>query len=304
MEPVVRIYNHTVIPTILAVYVPAQLVSWLDWLQQHRRMLIRITVTTFLILLLLQLTVPLLFTSSDPMDPSSQQLRIMTYNTHDGNLLELVPDLAELHLDVLALQEIDGSPHDNLSETLLLLAADLDMTLVDVADYPYQLYGMALLTRLPILSSSYHDLTIVDWGDDIPTPRSMIMAMVDTPQGQLQLISTHLNTPNFYTTRARQLDRVLDFYNNSQSTVLLGDFNTPAWLIDYTYDRLSVIFEDAWVVAGNHPSSGKTWHADLGLLRVDYIWVTDDIGVVTDSAQLYDGNSDHHGLLVDVVLSQ
>jgi len=253
----------------------------------------------FLILILiLQLIVPYLYDHSQPVIADTS-IRLLTYNVHDNDLTDIAPLLKKFNPDVIALQEIDqDNPAINLTQSLNELGEYLGIASVTFPAYSYETYGMAILSRFPSHSPVFRSFKTPSY----TTPRGVLRVMIESPLGSIQVLTTHLNTPNFYIKRVQELDSILSHFEVTQNTVLMGDFNTPNSVLDVTYHRLLRNFEDSWVIAGNHPSFGKTYHVNFPFLRIDYIFVSADIAVIADSAQLFgrSGPSDHLGLLVDI----
>ncbi len=159
----------------------------------------------------------------------TSQLRCATYNIHgcvgrDGRRdpARTARVLRDLDSDVLGLQEVDSRGHaDPVSGQLHELAAALEMHSVagPTLRGPRGEYGNALLTRLPVLSTARHDLSV-------PTGerRGALVVELQGPIRPLHVLVTHLGLRR--AERTQQLQR-LDAITREipDPLVVLGDFN-------------------------------------------------------------------------------
>jgi len=175
-------------------------------------------------------------------------LRIVVYNIHHGEGMDGRVDLeriaALIHShdpDLVALQEIDSSTERTgrvaQAETLGRLTG---LTPVFGAFMPYQggQYGMAVLSRLPIIES--RNLRLPD-GDE---PRTAVAIRVRTPSGHdLEFIGIH-----FYRTeseRLAQANRLLEYIaEDTVPVILAGDFNsTPGTAVMSVLERRFTVID-------------------------------------------------------------
>jgi len=217
----------------------------------------------------------------------------MTYNIKHSDFGNLLPLIRELNIDILALQELNLD-NPNLIKDLIAFGQELSMIPVFLPSYNSSIYGLAILSKYNYTSTSFVVFDRIRGTN----PRGALQAIIDMPFGKLQVITTHLNTPNYYTTRTKQVNIILDEFQVREKTIVLGDFNTQNSVYDYTYHKLMSTFQDAWMVAGNHPSTGKTFPARFPMVRIDYIFLSADLGVLADGAGLIRAPSisDHLGL--------
>jgi len=92
------------------------------------------------------------------------------------------------------------------------------------------------------------------------------------------VIVTHLHQVEADThIRAAQIPVILDFWDHQEQTVIMGDFNAEpsAGEIGLIYDSGLL---DAWLEAGQ--GQGYTFDANDPYQRIDYIWVSPDLGVI------------------------
>ncbi|HLT76188.1 MAG TPA: endonuclease/exonuclease/phosphatase family protein [Ferrovibrio sp.] len=155
-------------------------------------------------------------------------LRVVTYNIHScvGNDRKYDPArtlavLKELDADIIALQEVGGYPADG-GEQIDFFAEQLGMSAVSGLHLRRRRvqFGNALLAKGEIHVTDQINLSVSRL-----EPRSAIDAVVETRNGNLRVIATHLGL--LPRDRRRQIDllaavlqlRVMPL------TVLMGDFN-------------------------------------------------------------------------------
>jgi endonuclease/exonuclease/phosphatase family metal-dependent hydrolase len=154
-----------------------------------------------------------------------QALRIATYNVHDcvGRDRRYDPGrigavLRQLDADLVALQEVTVDASGALIEAL---GQDTGMQAVDGTLFARGAgrYGNLVLTRLPILDTHLHDLSVPG-----REPRGAIQLSVATDAGPLTICATHLGLRR--AERGFQLAQLATLLNaDGKPAVLLGDFN-------------------------------------------------------------------------------
>jgi len=156
---------------------------------------------------------------------SAMPTAVATYNVHrcvgrDGRFdpERTLAVLRELDADAVALQELQWQPADAmhlLQELALKLgyAALAGPTLLRAEGH----YGNAVLTRLPVRDTGSVNLSVSG-----REPRGALDALLETPDGPLRLIATHLGLRPYE--RRLQMRRLLA-QPNDMVTVLLGDLN-------------------------------------------------------------------------------
>ncbi|MBO6575163.1 MAG: endonuclease/exonuclease/phosphatase family protein [Rhodothermales bacterium] len=225
----------------------------------------------------------------------------MAYNIHHGEGMDGVLDLdriarliLEVNPDLLALQEVDSvvtrtAGVDQASE----LGQMTGMEPVFGRFMPYKggAYGMAVLTRLPVVESE--NVRLPD-GDE---PRSAVSVTVETPQGRhLRFTGIH-----FYRTLAERLAQAQSLEQqitgDGVAEVLAGDFNsTPG-------DSVMVYLGERWRVL----SKGEdrfTFSSFAPEREIDFILVRPDSSFEWLRHWLLDEPviSDHRPLVADLLL--
>lgn len=195
------------------------------------------------------------------------QLRIASFNIHaciglDGRFdpARIAAVLRELDADVVALQEVEHHLLEN-EDLLDYLArtsgyqAVAGPTLMRETRH----YGNALLTRLPVIKSQSHDISIVPY-----EPRAVINAQLAAGDKTLTVLATHLGL--WPTERRMQVRQILSLLaqQSSDVTLLLGDLNE--WFLWGRPLRwLHKFFRRSRHI--------RTFPANFPLFSLDRIWV-------------------------------
>ncbi|WNB85333.1 endonuclease/exonuclease/phosphatase family protein [Cellulomonas sp. ATA003] len=189
-------------------------------------------------------------------------MRLATFNILHGrspvddrvDLDRFASGVAALDADVLGLQEVDrdqprshgadltavaaeamGAPHHRFAATL---AGTPDLWSAATGDMQPRtaLYGIALLSRLPVLS--WHALALPALRGAVPVvfpgrrrptlvrdePRAAVAAVIDAPPGPVTVVATHLTfIPGWNAVQLRRLVRLVR--DLPRPVVLMGDLN-------------------------------------------------------------------------------
>lgn len=257
--------------------------------------------------------------------PPPVELRVATYNIRAGSGGDNVFDLdrtaaaiAETGADVVALQEVDvawGARSLNL-DVAQELAGRLDMHVGFAPIYslepaaagePRREYGVAVLSRYPVLEFINHDLTRLSTqgADPVPEPAPGFAEMVVQAKGsRVHVYSTHLDYRADPTVREMQVADTLEILaadGEGADQVLLGDFNAPP-----ASPELAPLWEqltDAFRQVGQGP--GATYPARTPTARIDYVAVSPGIDVVdahVPDTTLARQASDHRPVVADLLL--
>ena len=169
--------------------------------------------------------------ADEPQPPAQDTLRIVAYNIHHGEGMDLVLDLEriaklikDLNPDLVALQEIDSVVTRTGGVNQAAVLGNLtEMESVFGEFMPYQggKYGMAVMSRWPILSSTNHRLP------DGNEPRSALSIRIQSPETgrELEFVGIH-----FYMTEAERLAQAqaltAAYANTARPVIIAGDFNS------------------------------------------------------------------------------
>ena len=201
------------------------------------------------------------------------EVRVVAYNIKHGLGMDSIIDLERIaaligsfYPDVVTLQEVDrGVERSGNVDQARRLAGLLGMT-AHFGDFmPYQggEYGMAVLTRLPVLG--VHNLRLPD-GEE---PRSALEVRVaaGVEARPLSVVGIHLyRTPEERRAQADSLSRYLD--DVPHPVILAGDFNSQRGDL-----VMSLLEDEDWLIVekdgdpNTFPSDGPAREIDFMLLR-------------------------------------
>lgn len=258
-------------------------------------------------------------------DAAAVPLRVASYNIHAGAGMDNVFDLDRqtealraLNADVIGLQEVDvhWDARSEWRDMATELAGRLGMQVYfapiydldpPAADGPRRQYGVALLSRHPILSAENHDLTRLSTQDPnpVPAPAPGFPEIVIRVKGlPVHVYDTHLDYRADPSVRAAQVAdtrRIMaedcDALGRCPRQILTGDFNA-------THDspELAPLWDTLTDAADVTGLDAATYPADVPRDRIDYVTASRD-AVEVRSAEVPDTlASDHRPLVVDLAL--
>lgn len=242
-----------------------------------------------------------------------RRIRVMTYNVHrcigtDGrDSAASIGALCEYaRADVIALQELDAPETDETQGVHHArdLSTRLGMELLFCRTFRRGVgyYGHALLSRFPLVLEKVTTFPAPSPGAE---PRGAIWARARLPTGTLDVISTHLGVGR-YERMKQSLELVGPGWLGSaelrRPTILCGDLNAVPGAT--TYRRIAQRLQDAQRLATKRPNA--TFPSVLPLLRIDHVFVSDDVrvrAVEVPKSALSRRASDHLPLIVDLELT-
>lgn len=231
--------------------------------------------------------------------------------------------------DIVCLQEVDVNwgERSNYDDTLAILAEMTGMESFYAYIYdkpsssegsPNERFGVAFLSKYPIVSSANHEIT--RWrtqeGDPQPgdpgfpgTKPGFGEILVNVNSVYVRFYNTHLDYRGEYpegyphTIRLDQVNdmlRIMDTY--TYPTVLMGDMNADA--SDPTaaevFDPLLEKFNDAWALAGK--GDGNSYPSDNPDRRIDYILTTPSSVETVNAFEINTQASDHRPVVADLLI--
>jgi endonuclease/exonuclease/phosphatase family metal-dependent hydrolase len=252
-------------------------------------------------------------------------MRLATFNILHGrspadgrvDLARFSQAIRSLDADVLGLQEVDRDQPRSHGADLTSVAAEAmgapehrfvatlhgtpDLWSAATGDLQPRTasYGIALLTRLPVLS--WHALRLPALRGAVPVifpgrwrpvmvrdePRAAVAAVVEAPEGPLTVVATHLTfIPGWNAVQLRRLVRMVRHL--PRPVVLMGDLN----LEGSSPERLSSMQALA---------TAPTFPVDAPDRQLDHILGDGPVTSVTGAAMAL-GLSDHRALVADVRL--
>ena len=266
-----------------------------------------------------------------------RMVRVMSYNVHFGQSLENVYDLQSIAdvitssgADIVCLQEVDVNWGDrsNYDDTLAILAEMTGMEsfyayIYDKPssrgeEYPNERFGVAFLSKYPIVSSANHEITRWSTQDGDPQPGDPNFPGTKPGFGEIvvnvngvymRVYNTHLDyradAPEGYphTIRLDQVNDMLRIMNTSTyPTILVGDMNAD--ISDPTaaevFNPLMEKFNDSWALAGK--GNGNSFPSDNPDRRIDYILTTPNTIEPVNAFELNTQASDHRPVVADLLI--
>lgn len=250
---------------------------------------------------------------------SAAVLRVMSYNIHTGigvdgrlDLGRTAATIRAARADVVALQEVDvyWADRSDYADQVAELARLTGMSayfapIYDLDPEPghtkRRRYGVAVLSRHPILSATNHEIT--RWStvdpDAEPRPAPGFAEVVVSVRGKpVHIYNTHLDFRPDPTVRRQQVEETVDVLRRDPPgarQVLFGDFNAepdaPELAPLFTYAR------DAWGAR----DGGLTFPADEPVKRIDYVTVAGPVRVLNASVPAATA-SDHRPVVATLLL--
>lgn len=236
----------------------------------------------------------------------------MTYNIHagHGDIDRIARTIHAVSPDIVGLEEVDvhWADRSGFVDQASKLAQSLRMSvrfapiyqLPGAADTaPKREFGVALLSRYPIVAWENDTLTRLSTQSESPVPTRMpglLAATLDVRGTPLRVFVTHLDYRKDPSVRQTQVAEMLSRIGAVDSpTLLLGDMNaTPdATELQPLFARL----HDAWLTAAG---PGFTYPADTPTERIDYVLVSPNVKVDTTFVAIAAASSDHRPVVADL----
>lgn len=169
--------------------------------------------------------------------PAKQEFRIMSYNIHHANppskkgIIELEAIIETIKAedpDLVALQEIDADTQRSGKGNQAQLIGDalgMHVFFGKTINFENGEYGVAILSRFPILDSRIYRLPTV--AETNGEPRVLATIDIELPDGrQIRFGSTHLDAQKADTNRLVQVQRIVEIAGKVKMPfVVAGDFN-------------------------------------------------------------------------------
>ena len=225
--------------------------------------------------------------SAAPGLPHVAPLRVMAYNIHsaigEDGVLDVDRTAATIraqHPDVVGLEEVDvnWATRSNYLDEARELASRLHMHVFFAPIYdlppdrpgaPDRQFGVAVLSRLPMLATENHSITRLSTQDPNPVPAlapGFGEVVVNDRGVRVHVYVTHLDYRADPAVRAMQVAdtlSILDADPAGEPQVLIGDFNAPPSATEIA--PLLARMQDT------APSGGPTYPADVPTSKIDYV---------------------------------
>ena len=247
-------------------------------------------------------------------------LRVATYNIHAGigmdgrfDLERQVAALRQMDADIVALQEVDvhWSGRSQWRDLAGELADALGMWVFYGHIYnldppsegaPRREFGIAMLSRYPIIGAENHHIARLSTQTPDPTPQpapGFPEVVVNVRGALVHAYGTHLDyraDPYVRQLQVADMRRIMA-EDHSRQQVLLGDFNAEPGA-----PELAPLWQDlvdAWGAA----DGGLTYPADTPVKRIDYVTVSPQIEVRAAEVPATLA-SDHLPVVADLVVTR
>lgn len=229
-----------------------------------------------------------------------------------GNLAAIANTIRASSPDLVALQEVDvhWAARSDFADQATTLAEQLGMQVRFAPIYqlrssdastPSREYGVALLSKFPIVTFTNHKLTRLSTQqvDAVPAlAPGLLDATVNARGMPIRVFNTHLDYRADPAVRRQQVTEMLTIMGAPVTPMLLfGDLNAVP-----TAPELAPLFSrlrDTWPVSGD---AGLTYPAAVPVKRIDYVLVSSHFRVTAASVPVT-SVSDHRPLIVDLVIS-
>jgi beta-N-acetylhexosaminidase len=242
--------------------------------------------------------------------------RVLVYNIHAGKDAAGVDNLAGVaelvratDADIVLLQEVDrGTRRSGRVDQPAVLAqrTGYHAAFGSALDYDEGKYGVAVLSRWPILSDTLIHLPVSPpqtRAGGSQEPRGALRVVVAAPAGRLGILTTHLDPSGDDRWRRQEADSVVSLatqLRRAEPMVIVGgDFNsTPESAVQGAVRAGGL--RDSWTECA--AGDGFTYPDDVPVKRIDYLFLTGEIRCT--SARVVETRvSDHRPLLVDLRLA-
>lgn len=235
------------------------------------------------------------------------RLRVMTYNVHVGTGMDKKLDLTRIaevikreRPDLVALQEIDRGVErtgrvDQIKELARL--TKMDYAFAHNLNYQGGQYGVAVLSRLPILSIDHRRYAHLREAER----RGFLRVEVELKGQRINFVTTHLDYQHA-DNRLYEAGQLLAAFPAQKEAPLIiaGDFNDEP--SGTTYQLMLKHFADVWM-ASEPAGDGLTYPADKPRKRIDYLFLGGCISV--KSARVVQTlASDHLPLVAEVEIER
>jgi endonuclease/exonuclease/phosphatase family metal-dependent hydrolase len=249
--------------------------------------------------------------ASVPSGASDKDLRVMTWNiaAGHGDLASIAKVIGESGAEIVALQEVDvrwsersafADQADSLSKLLHMQVrfAPIYSIRDSVGPSGSREFGVAVLSRYPIIGSTNHSITRLSTQQQSATPAvapGFLETTIDIRGTHIKAFSTHLDYRGNPAVRQQQVAEMLEIFRSSAGPMILfGDLNATPKAAELS--PLLQKLQDAWV-----PADGNdlTYPAEKPVKRIDYVLTSSDF-TSTSSTVPETQASDHRPVIANL----
>ena len=239
--------------------------------------------------------------------------RDLHIHSGQGNLAATADAIRALAPDLVALQEVDvhWSDRSGFADQATLLGEMLGMQVRFAPIYqltptnpgdPRREFGVALLSKLPVIGFTNHPITRLSTQETSPVPRTMpglLEATIDVRGTNVRVFNAHLDYRADPAVRAQQVEELVSYIGAStQPTILFGDLNATPDAAEL--QPLFAHLHDTWALSSG---PGFTYPAEDPRKRIDYLLVSSHFRV-RSAAVPAAAASDHRPVLVELLLAR
>lgn len=251
--------------------------------------------------------------------PHEIPLRVMTYNIAAGigvdgnfNIDRIAETIRTSGADVIGLQEVDvhWGARSQFENEIRYLAEKLDMHafFAPIYDFdpleegePRRQFGLAVLSKYPIIHSENHEISRLSTQDDNPEPTmtpGFPEVVINIKGIKVSLYVTHLDYRADPFVREMQVEDMLNIMSGEHQ-ILVGDLNAEPENLEL--QPLMSKFQDAWDVTNSE--DGNTFPVPDAIKRIDYILTSPNLNV-TNAQRIESDASDHFPVIADIMLKR
>lgn len=205
----------------------------------------------------------------------------MTYNIHHGkgidkklDLNRIVNVISKSNADLIGLNEVDRhfSDRSDFVDQVQTIANELNFqyafspSLTKKKSNDGQ-YGNALLSRHNLVETNNHSFNLYPGIEG----RSILEGTIEVNNKRFTVYVSHLSLHPFL----HKKQSLFFLSNNSKPVIILGDWNMKPH--SKKWKAITEKFLDVWNEAGD--GNGYTYPATRPRMRLDYIFVTDDVQI-------------------------
>lgn len=241
------------------------------------------------------------------------RIRVMSYNIEYGHegLDSVAAVISDQHPDIVGLQEVDvrWSARSSFVDQAAMLAQRTGMKYrfariysipnADPSKAPRE-FGVALLSRFPIVSFTNHDITRLSTQDSAATPAplpGLLDVELNVDGRKIRVFNVHLDYRSDPSVREKQVSEIVEYINKDTiSTILTGDMNASP-----DAPELKPLMFRMNDTLGDNATAKATFPSAKPEKKIDYVLTTDSFcPIMTRTPTVY--ASDHFPVVVDLVL--
>ena len=224
----------------------------------------------------------------------------MTWNitAGHGNLGRVADVIRSRQPDVVALQEVDvkwseRSAFVDQADSLAKLL-EMNVRFGPIYDLQSRQFGVAILSRYPVVSWTNHEITRLSTQIENPVPAKapgFLETVLDVQGMRIRVFSTHLDYRANPSVREKQVHDMMDVMSKSNMpTVLAGDLNAIP-----SAAELQPLFREF-----HTPATGMTYPADKPTKRIDYVLASGSFSMKDARVDSTDA-SDHRPVVMKLI---